>query len=458
MDEQERIEIERDVDRLVEALDAERFRHVAGMEPAPSLTSLFQGASRAAHRGSAAALREAPESGGKALGDRVAALRAERVQAEGEEAWRAAEGTAIGHGPAGPIGIVEAERSLAREPDPERRAAFARAAAEGCGAASPAREAAVEARARARAEVGLAPDWEAVVAGDALLSASDDAWRDVVAFSARRELGRDPAGDGGLSRADLLFVLSLGRWSGLFKAGMLPRALGATSGPLRFDLGRVRVDAEARPGKWPGVHAFGARVSFGPRGGGQDWLDLLDGAGRALAASHQPPRLRNPAFGHAVGWLLSSLLLEPRWLSERCDVERRDARELVRALALRRLFALRARAAALRISAEVERGLSGRAWREGYREAMTAALGATWDAVRAARDADGEAHRAALAGAGQGEALRRSMIERFDEDWWRNPRSAGPLAALLAAGGLPEGEQGSPAAAAAALAGLVGGA
>jgi hypothetical protein len=448
MDELERIEIERQVDRLVDALDAERFRHVAGLEPTPALTPLFQGEARAAHRETVSRLRAA---GAPALADRVAALRAERAQAEAEEGWRGEESVATAAGPDGKITVVAAERSIAREPNPERRAAFARAAAEACETASRAREAAVEARARARAEVGLAPDWPAVVEGDLLLAESDDAWRDLLDWTVRH----DPDGKGAnrnLSRADLLRFLSLERWAGHFKAGMLPLVVRKTFEPLRLDVGRVRIDADERPGKWPGVHVLGPRLSHGPRGGALDWLDLLDGLARAVAASHQPPHRRDAAFGHAMGWLLSSLLLEPRFLAEHCDVERRDAADLVRALGLRRLFSLRARAAAFRIAAEVERGTSGRAWREGYREAMTSALGAEWDAVRAARDADGPSHAAALAGAGKGEALRRSIVERFDEDWWRNPRAADHLAGLLAAGALPEDESGKPSLAARALA------
>jgi hypothetical protein len=104
----------------------------------------------------------------------------------------------------------------------------------------------------------------------------------------------------------------------------------------------------------------------------------------------------------------------------------------------------------------VERGMSGAAWREGYRDAMTSALGATWDGVRAARDADGSAHRSALAGAGQGEALRRSFVERFDEDWWLNPRTAEHLAALVTEGRLPEQEASVPSVAAIALSGAMG--
>ncbi|MGB8930766.1 MAG: hypothetical protein WCC48_05905, partial [Anaeromyxobacteraceae bacterium] len=122
MDEQERIQIERDVDRLIDGLDAERFRHVAGMEPAPSLTPLFQGTPGAAHRETVSRLREA---GLKPLADRVAALRAERASADAEERWRAAETDATVEGPDGPVGLAEAERALTQERDAERRGAFA---------------------------------------------------------------------------------------------------------------------------------------------------------------------------------------------------------------------------------------------------------------------------------------------------------------------------------------------
>ena len=450
MDELERIQIEREADRLIDALDAERFRHVSGMESAPSLAPLFLGRPGVAHRETVTRLREA---GLHPLADRAAALRAERAAAEAEERWRAAEAAAVGEGPDGSVGLQDAERALAQERDQERRGAFARAAAQGCEASAPSREAAVEARARARAEVGLAPDWQAVVEADAALAASDDAWSDVLAWTARRELGLQPAPRGNLARADLIRLLALRRWSDLFRVGMVPIVLRWLSEQLRLDLGPVPVDAEARPGKWPGVHVFGARISFLPVSGAADWQDLFDGTGRALAASRQPAHRRDAPFGHALGWLLSSVLREPRFLVERCDADRRDVPDLRRGLALRALFALRARAAAFRIASEVERGMSGHAWREGYREAMTAALGATWDGVRAARDADGPVHAAALTGAGEGEALRRSLVERFDEDWWRNPRTAEHLAGLIAAGKTLADEATTPSLAAGALAG-----
>ncbi|HSN91542.1 MAG TPA: hypothetical protein VLS93_09955 [Anaeromyxobacteraceae bacterium] len=429
--------LERDLDALVAELEEERFRHVAGLEPAPALAGLFLPRSRAAHRETVAALRAA---GNGELAGRVAALRAERAQAEDEEGWRAAESAAEGLGPDGAVPLATAERALLRERDRGRRLAFGRAAAEAAARASPRREAATEARARARAEGGLVPDWRMVVEGDQVLEVSADGWRDVVAWAADRELGLAPRPRGDLARADLLHLLALPRWDGLFPPGALEVSLKLTLERLGLDLGRIRIDAGERPAKWPGVHVQGARVSLGRRGGAGDWLDLFRGAGAALAAARHPPHARDPVFAEALGALLSGLLLEPRFLAERLGADRKSARDLVRELSLRELFRLRARAAALRVATEVERGLTGAAWREAHREALSAAALAAWDGAFASRDADAPALAASLAGAAAAVRLREEIRERLDEDWWRNPRSAAHLAGLLVAGRLGPGE------------------
>ncbi|HEY6101496.1 MAG TPA: hypothetical protein VIW03_18805, partial [Anaeromyxobacter sp.] len=204
MDTLERDEVAGEVDALQAALDEERFRHVAGLESEPSIERLFAARHRAAHRETAALLRQ---GGNEDLARRVASLRAERAAAEHEERWRALDACATGAGPRGKEPLAALELAVPREPDPERRAALARAAEGAMAGAAAAREAWAEAKARACAEVGLAPDWRAVVDGDGVLGASDDAYRDVLAFSRRRELG-DAVRAGGLSRADLLRVLA----------------------------------------------------------------------------------------------------------------------------------------------------------------------------------------------------------------------------------------------------------
>jgi hypothetical protein len=425
-----------EIDALVADLDEERHRHVAGVEGEPSISAAFRRRSRAAHRDTVRLLEAAGEAD---LARRVAALRAERAQAEDEEAWRAAEPAARAPGPAGPIALDEAQLAQLRERDRDRRLAFGRAVAEA--ADHPAREAAAEKRARARAEMGLLPEWERVVAADALLSASDDGYRDVLTWLARRESGLSPGPGGDLERADLLFALALHGWEGHFPKGMLALALERTAAELGVDLGLVRVDEAARPGQWPGAHAHGARVSFRRQGGAADWLGLFEAVGRALSAASAPAHRRDPAGPATCGSLLAGLILDARYLATTLDVERKHAPDLARALALRQLFRLRASAAALRVGAEVERGLSGAAWREAHREALAQATFAAWPHGLAARDGDAGRPAAALVGAARAEALRRRLVERFDEDWWRNPRSREVIVPWLAAGCGWEGEE-----------------
>jgi len=432
--------VAREVDALAAEIEEARYRHVAGLETEPELARLFPPRSRAAHRDTVAALRE---RGDEDLAARVAALRAERAQATAEEAWRAADAAAVARALDRPVPLSSALAAVPREEDRERRAARARAALEAGAAAAARREEAAEVRARARAEGGLFPDWKVVVEGDQALNASEDAYRDVLAFRARRDLGLAPRPEGDLARADLLRIAALPRWDGLFRPGMLPVALKLAFERLGLDLARIRIDGDDRARKWPGVHVHGPRVSFRPSGGAGDWQDLLEGAGAALAFAHAPASRRDPVFPWAMGALLGGLVLEPRFLAERADVERRHAPDVIRDLALRRLFRLRARAAALRVATEVERGLSGARWRDAYRDALSTAALASWDGALASRDAEAADLAARLRGEGTAARLRVSLTERFDDDWWRNPRTAEHLAALLAAG---RHEPGAPAA------------
>ena len=451
MDTEQRESLAREVDRLLAALEEERARHVAGLEPEPALGRLFPAGFRETSRDAVAGLRA---DGLAPLARRVALLRVEQAAVEAEEGWRAAEASARVAGPDGPLSLCDAELALPREPDRARRQALAAALAEALEGPARHREAAAEALARARAEAGLFPDWGSVVEGDQLLAATDDAWRELLAFHARA-LGLTPGRD--LARADLLRVLAFPALDGRFSPPDLAASIRAAAADLGLDLGAARIDAHNRARGWPGAHATGARVAYRPRGGLPDWQDLLDALGRALAAAPQRPHARDDLFAATVGRLLAGLCLEPRWLAERLRVSRRDVADLVRALALRTLLRLRADAAALRVATEVERGLSGEAWREGHREGLSAALHAGWDAggARASRDADAAALACTLRGFAEGERLRAWLRERFDEDWWRNPRSREHLAGLLAAGRLDPGQAGEPAAPSAAAQGFV---
>ena len=432
MDVEQRESLAREVDGLLGTLEEERVRHLAGIEPEPALGRLFPAGF---HETSLETMARLRADGLEPLARRVALLRVEQASIEAEEGWRAAESAARVAGPDGPLSLADAELALPREPDRGRRQALAGAIAEALEGPARHREAAAEARARARAEAGLFPDWGTVVEGDQLLAVTDDAWRELVAFHARA-LGLAPGRD--MARADLLRVLAFPALAGRFSPPDLAASVRSASADLGLELGRARIDAHNRARGWPGAHALGTRVAYRPRGGLPDWQDLLDALGRALAAAPQRPHARDERFAATVGRLLAGLCLEPRWLAERLRVSRRDVADLVRALALRTLLRLRADAAALRVATEVERGLSGRGWREGHREGLTAALHATWDAggARASRDGDAGPLACTLGGFAEGERLRARLRQQFDEDWWRNPRAKEHLAGLLAAGRL----------------------
>jgi hypothetical protein len=83
---------------------------------------------------------------------------------------------------------------------------------------------------------------------------------------------------------------------------------------------------------------------------------------------------------------------------------------------------------------------------------------ATWPDGLAARDADAEPHRTALAGAAWAVQIQADLRNHFDEDYWRNPRTAEALAGRLAAGRPgPEKERPPLAFAAEALVARLGG-
>ncbi len=430
MDSGEVEEVRSEVDALRRDLAEERFRHVAGLAARPSLAPIFETHPVAAHRDTVRALREAGE---RDLSDRVAGLAAERASAEGEERWRAADASATGLGPDGPVPLSEAELALLHDRDRERRGMLGRAVVEGAHASAAPREAAAEARAAARSSLGLTPAWEEVVQADGLLAASDAAYADLLGWFARRD-GLEPHPRGDLDRTELLHLLAFRDHDGLFRSAPLSRAVLDGFDGLGADVRRVRLDGGARAAKWPGAHPFEGRVSFRRQGGLADWIDLMDAAGRASVLGASRPSTRDPALAATVGALGVGLLLEPRFLAAAAGAERKGSRDVARRLALRLLFQLRVRAAAFRVATEVERGTGGRAWHEAHREALTRATLASWPDGLAHRDDDAGELRATLAGAAWAAAIRHDLRERFDEDYWRNPRTGEALSGRLAAG------------------------
>src|SRR3954469_22398138 len=163
---------------------------------------------------------------------------------------------------------------------------------------------------------------------------------------------------------------------------------------------------------------------------------------RSLArrsASDAPPEdlwLSDRGLDHACEALFALLLLDPRW-TKRCaqaDLSRDDER----AIAVAHLFDARIRAAGALASREAHvSGFSGRAGALS-RDLFQRACGAALPAGLALRDLDPWLEPfAELRGSAFAASAHRDLRERFDEDFWRNPRAGVAIQGLFARGGRP---------------------
>ena len=169
---------------------------------------------------------------------------------------------------------------------------------------------------------------------------------------------------------------------------------------------------------------------------------MLGGLGVALLRagppSDAPPEdlwLGDPAVARACAALFEGLLREPEFLRRCAKVEL--PRDDERAIAIASVLDARIDAARATASLQArELGLSSRA-AAAHRDLYARAAGAELPLGLALCELDPFAPAADLAGRALAAALRSFLRERYDEDWWRNPRSVASLDALFGRGGRP---------------------
>ena len=153
-------------------------------------------------------------------------------------------------------------------------------------------------------------------------------------------------------------------------------------------------------------------------------------------------------MGEGYALLLDHLLLERGWLRRYADLESARVPAFVRAAAFQELYLLRRHAGKLRYELALHGGAALDDAPELYVSTMETATSVRHAAADAFVDVDARLYVARYLRGWQLQAvLADALRERFDEDWWRNPR-AGPwlTGALMAEG------QGLDAAGVAALA------
>ncbi|HXN80873.1 MAG TPA: hypothetical protein VN883_00265 [Myxococcales bacterium] len=257
---------------------------------------------------------------------------------------------------------------------------------------------------------------------------------------------------GGAERHDVLHLVHSPKFAGAFPRGEQLRTCRRWGEMLRLDLqanGAVKLDDEERPLKPSGARAVATdppdevRIALWPAEGPRALAELLHALGVALLRAgppgDAPPEdlwFSDPALPQAAGELLSGLVRDPGFL-RRCanaDLGRDDERSIaVAAVVDARVAAARALAAL-----DAHRDGFGARAAEACRSRFARAALAELPAGLALRELDpflgSWAQLRGMCGAAR---IRAVLRERFDEDYWRNPRTVPVLRGLWGRGGRP---------------------
>jgi hypothetical protein len=292
----------------------------------------------------------------------------------------------------------------------------------------------------------------------AFLAATEDACREALPYVARRYVGEGvrPLPEGDLAAHDLSFLASALPFGALFPtAGLAPTVLPLLEGMglppaklgLHLDLGR-------EPGRAPGAVVAALAV---PRpvavllrttGLPADYRAFLGALGTAVqlasvpaAAPVEDKRCRDDGVLGAYGVLFEGLPANPVFLRRVLGAGKPEATEASRVLSLAALLEARSRCARFEHELSVwNQGPTGSVARAFVEREEAATFARTHEALAFAGIEPGlsAAHR--LRALGLGATLERELTERFDEDWFRNPRTGPFLAERFPRGDAAEAE------------------
>lgn len=227
----------------------------------------------------------------------------------------------------------------------------------------------------------------------------------------------------------------------------LTRCLGDLGLSLNAD-GRLTIDSDARPGRDPRAQCFelkvpdSIRLLLTPEAGLEAWSGWLStwgiGLHRANVGRTLPfveRRLGDRSVVDSIGVLFESFLLDEGWLKRYLRFGAAQAREAARAFAFRQLHQLRKSAARALYSIEAPSRGSTSGLADDFRPRMASALhvevprGETLFAIDPFGDQLLKLDSFSLE-----HALRSQLLERFNEDFWRNPATGRWLLDLAARG------------------------
>ncbi len=303
------------------------------------------------------------------------------------------------------------------------------------------------------ASLGIAPTynatWEALsgvsLAGlraecEAFLRDTQTMWDELMPFYVKRGLGMAVAD---VTRADLLALMRAPEFDAYFPADAMEREVRrqvTEMGSSPDAEGRVRYDTAERPGKRARAFCAPVRIPdvvhlvLRPHGGQNDWMTLLHELGHALHFANMRRDLpfeyrwlgdNSVTEGYAM--LFDHRLKDGRWLQRYTQLDRKALPAFLHSQGFEELHFVRRYAAKLIYETELHGGaVAWSALPDLFVETLTGATGFRYQRSDAFVDVDQRYYAARYLRAWQLQAvLDEALRERFDEDWWRNPK-AGP--------------------------------
>jgi catechol 2,3-dioxygenase-like lactoylglutathione lyase family enzyme len=280
------------------------------------------------------------------------------------------------------------------------------------------------------------------------LSRTADLYRDTLGERLRRRLGLRP---GEAERADAAFLFRGAEFDDAFPAESLVPTARRQVGEMGLEAeagGRIRYDTEERERKRPRAFCAPVRVPeevylvIRPFGGASDFASFWHELGHALHFSHADASLPfehrwlgDNSVTEGFAMLFEHQVAAPTWLRRYGTLRGERLAAFVRDQAFAKLAVVRRYAAKLRYEIALFRAPRLEAGAASYVETLTAATLFRYAREDYLLDLDEGFYAARYLRAWQIEAgLAAHLTERFDEDWFRNPRAGPFVAALMARG------------------------
>ena len=303
---------------------------------------------------------------------------------------------------------------------------------------------------------GYIPTWE-LLNGVSLSALRDECaqflrdtqamWDEVCPEFVKRTLGMNARE---ATRADALALFRAREFDQFFPASEMESAIRRQVREMGIDPdagGRVRFDTGEREGKRSRAFCAPVRVPdevylvLRPHGGQTDWNTFLHELGHALHFAYMRPDhpmeyrwMGDNSVTEAYAMLFDHLMQDAGWLQRYTGLDRKTTPTFLRSAGFEELHFLRRYCAKLIYETQLWGGeVSWDALPDLYVDQLTAATTFQYARADAFVDVDPRFYAARYLRAWQLQALiAETLVERYDADWWRNPR-AGPwiVAALF---------------------------